>query len=58
MTRVTDKKLLAGKEETLSEEVLSKIERAFANVQHGTITLIIQDSRIIQLEKNEKIRFI
>lgn len=45
-------------EEVISEEVLEKIEKSFQGMLHGTITLIIQDSRIIQLEKHEKIRLV
>lgn len=49
---------LPPKEEALSNDTLAKIEKAFQGMQHGTITLIIQDSRVIQLEKNEKIRLV
>ena len=45
-------------EEVISGEVLEKIEQSFQGMLHGTITLIIQDSRIIQLEKHEKIRLV
>jgi len=45
-------------EEVISDEVLEKIEKSFKGMLHGTITLIIQDSRVIQLEKHEKIRLV
>jgi len=28
------------------------------DVQYGTITLVIQDSKVIQIDKNEKIRLV
>ena len=48
----------APPEENPPAKVLARIEEAFANMQHGTITLIIQDSHVVQLEKNEKIRLV
>lgn len=57
MTKNTNKP--AGKsEEVISDEILEKIEKSFKGMLHGTITLIIQDSRVIQLEKHEKIRLV
>lgn len=40
----------------ISEEVLGLIEQAIKDINFGSITLVLQDSRIIQLEKLEKIR--
>ncbi|VBB07536.1 Hypothetical protein LUCI_2800 [Lucifera butyrica] len=37
-------------------EVLSRIEQAANQISYGTITVIVQDSRVIQVEFNEKIR--
>lgn len=42
---------------TISEEVLGLIEQAVKDICFGSVTLVIQDSRIIQMEKLEKIRF-
>jgi hypothetical protein len=57
LTKNTNKP--AGKsEEVISDEILEKIEKSFKGMLHGTITLIIQDSRVIQLEKHEKIRLV
>lgn len=55
---IKSEKRFPQKEEVISDEALDKIERAFQGLQQGTITLIIQDSRVIQLEKNEKIRLV
>lgn len=36
---------------------LMEVEKIISNMSFGSITLIIQDGLIIQVEKNEKIRF-
>jgi hypothetical protein len=38
------------------QQILEVIEASIHDIQFGSITLIIQDAHIIQLEKNEKIR--
>jgi len=43
------------REQTLYQ-LLELIEKTIRSIQFGSITLIIQDGYIIQLEKNEKIR--
>lgn len=40
----------------IPNEIMTKIIRAIRDVTHGTVTLIIQDACVIQLERNEKIR--
>lgn len=35
------------------ETIVSKIEET----KYGSVTIVIQDNRIVQIEKNEKIRF-
>jgi len=41
----------------ISETVLSTIEGAVAGIIFGSITLIVQDGRLLQMERLEKIRF-
>ena len=41
---------------SITEEVLGLIEQAVKNINFGSVTLVLQDSRIIQMEKLEKIR--
>ncbi len=41
----------------ISEEVLGLIEQAIKDINFGSVTLVLQDSRVIQMEKLEKIRF-
>jgi hypothetical protein len=37
--------------------VLALIEQAIREISFGSVTLVLQDSRVIQMEKLEKIRF-
>lgn len=46
---------MAKKNENL-EAVLENIKEGIESIRYGTITIIIQDGVVIQLEKNEKIR--
>jgi hypothetical protein len=41
----------------ITEEVLVLIEQAIKEIGFGSVTLVLQDARIIQMEKLEKIRF-
>jgi hypothetical protein len=38
------------------EETIGKIKETIASVNYGTVTLVIQDGHVVQIEKNEKIR--
>lgn len=48
--------MMADKREQVLLCALNLIDQAIAEIQFGSITVIIQDGYIIQLEKNEKIR--
>lgn len=43
-------------EQEVSEEVLNLIEKAINGIDFGSVTLIVQNSRVIQIERVEKIR--
>ncbi|WP_374705432.1 YezD family protein [Oceanobacillus sp. J11TS1] len=34
----------------------SKVKELLEGLNYGTITLVVQDGKVIQLEKNEKVR--
>ena len=36
------------------EEVSEKIEAMLADMKYGSITIVVQDGKVIQLEKSEK----
>jgi hypothetical protein len=38
------------------QEVQEHIERMLDTLKFGSITLVIQDGKIVQIEKNEKVR--
>lgn len=37
--------------------VLEEIEQAIRSVAYGSVEVIIQDSRVVQIERREKFRF-
>jgi len=39
-----------------SRELETRIRTALRDIRFGTVTLVIQDGRVIQIDKNEKIR--
>lgn len=38
------------------EAVVEHLEKMLATVKFGSITLVVQDGKVIQIEKNEKVR--
>lgn len=40
----------------LTELQLKKIQEAVRDIRYGTVTLVIQDGRLIQIDRSEKIR--
>lgn len=44
------------KKNTVNEKDIQKIIEFVETIQFGSITLIIQDGKIVQIEKNEKVR--
>jgi hypothetical protein len=40
----------------VTKEELNKIKEAIENVRFGSVTIIVQDGKVIQIEKHEKIR--
>jgi hypothetical protein len=42
--------------ESISEENIKKILNLISTTKYGSVTIVIQDGRVIQIEKNEKIR--
>lgn len=46
----------AGTREALDPEVVSEILTALRGLRHGSIVVTIHDSKVLQIEKNEKVR--
>lgn len=38
------------------DEVAEKIQEMLAGMKYGSITIVVQDGKVIQLEKSEKVR--
>lgn len=41
----------------VKDSELKKIKELIETIQYGSVTIVVQDSKVIQIEKNEKIRF-
>lgn len=53
--------LRRGRSSQLGEEELRRIEgeltQALSEIRFGSIEIVIQDSRVVQIERREKVRF-
>ncbi|WP_096201145.1 YezD family protein [Bacillus sp. FJAT-45350] len=38
------------------EKMFDKLKDLLKNLKYGSITLVVQDGKVIQIEKNEKVR--
>ena len=38
------------------EEIFERLQEMLESMKYGSITLIVQDGKIIQMERNEKLR--
>lgn len=38
------------------EDVVTHLERMLQSIKFGSITLVVQDGKVIQIERNEKVR--
>ena len=48
--------MTSQKQKGNTDETLESIKEMLKTIQYGTITLVIQDGHIVQIDKNEKIR--
>jgi hypothetical protein len=46
------------KNERWSVELERRIRSVLNEIRYGTVTLVIQDGKVIQIDKNEKIRLV
>lgn len=44
------------KETTVSQKDLKTIAEFVSSVRYGSVSIVIQDGKIVQIEKNEKVR--
>jgi hypothetical protein len=45
-----------GRNELWNKELERVVRDSLQSIRFGTVTLVVQDGRVIQVEKNEKIR--
>ncbi len=45
-----------GRPEPWSRDLERLVHEALTSIRFGTVTLVVQDGRVIQVDKNEKIR--
>ena len=43
--------------EIVPPDILDKLAELIKDTKYGSVTIVIQDGHIIQVEKNEKVRF-
>jgi len=46
------------KNDAWNAELERKVRAALSDIRYGTVTLVVQDSRVIQIDRNEKIRLV
>lgn len=49
---------IVGTVNSVSEDDINKIRESIGSIQFGSVSIVIQNGRIIQIEKNEKIRLV
>ena len=48
--------VIMGKREENRELTIDKLKAMLDTMNHGSITLVVQDNVVVQIEKNEKVR--
>ncbi|HEX9061470.1 MAG TPA: YezD family protein [Clostridia bacterium] len=48
--------LIESKKKSISDSELKKLLELLNSINFGSVTLVIQDGKIVQMEKNEKLR--
>ena len=39
------------------DEVVDELRRVLGEIRHGSVTLIVQDGRVVQIDATQKLRF-
>jgi hypothetical protein len=55
---MTDEKDSRKETRPFSEDDLKRLTEILSTVRHGSVTLIIQDGKVVQIDRNEKIRLV
>ena len=43
---------------TSLDDVVDELRRALADIRHGSVTLIVQDGRVVQIDTTQKLRLV
>jgi len=55
--KMSEDSLFSGNDNsTISAEDLKKLLGLLENIKFGSVTLVIQNGRVVQIEKNQKVR--
>jgi hypothetical protein len=54
--KIMQREIAAEHKEQWNSDLEQKVREALREIRYGTVTLVIQDSRVIQIDKSEKIR--
>lgn len=44
------------KKSEIKEEDIARIRDILSDIRYGSVTIVVQDGKLIQIEKNEKLR--
>jgi hypothetical protein len=55
---MSEQKLNQKKDCPISSEDLTRLMEMIGSIRYGSITLLIQDSKVIQIDKSEKVRLV
>ena len=53
---VEDPRAIPNKREPMGQDEIRKLLEIIKSVSHGSVSLIIQDGIVIQIDRNEKLR--
>lgn len=54
---VEDPRAIPNKREPMGQDEIKKLLEIIKSVSYGSVSLIIQDGIVIQIDRNEKLRF-
>jgi hypothetical protein len=55
---MSDQKPFPETKGSISDEQLKKLLELLGRIEFGSVTLLIRDGKVVQMEKNEKLRLI
>jgi hypothetical protein len=53
-----ERKINQKSDSPISQEDLTRLLEMIGSIRYGSITLLIQDSKVVQIDKSEKVRLV